>query len=176
MFIGIKRWLAFIIIKKKYSIKTKDGQSFKDFYKKAGNVFIALPKEDIQIKSSINLLNELYKDEKKITLFLPEHLMEKIREKSKFSFVTYSENDLTKLRLPNKDFFGRYKDKDFDIFIDLEFKESLLNYAIAGLSNADFRIGFKRDDSDRFYNFQVSIEERNYEISCRNLLNSLRMF
>ena len=67
------------------------------------------------------------------------------------------------------------RDKSFDIVIDLNIEENLFYSAAANIFKSEFRIGFVKNDSDLYYNFQIP-HEINNEFSYRNLLNSLAMF
>jgi len=66
--------------------------------------------------------------------------------------------------------------EEFDIIMDLSFKESNFLLSILFEMKTKFRVGFTKRDSDVFYNFQSGLDEKNPEISFGNLLNSLKMF
>lgn len=172
----IRKSLGYFFIKRKFPLEYSDVVSFKGFYKNTRNILVALP---IAINDPITLhvfLAELIKDNKKVYLLLKENLLESIPNKNNYSYILINDDEISRLRIPVNGFKEKLSRENIDLFIDLEFDESLLNYAVASISKAKYRVGFAKKGSDKFYNFQIPAGERNCEISYRNLLNSLRMF
>jgi ADP-heptose:LPS heptosyltransferase len=66
--------------------------------------------------------------------------------------------------------------KEFDVVIDLNINENIFYSVITSMANTRFRVGFKKRNSERFYNLIIINNEIKPEISYRNLLNSLQMF
>ena len=175
MFDGIKKKLAYYIIKKKYAVE-KEAISFKKFYSEAKEVLVTVPDTLENFSQAKKVLSQLANDNKKVMLLIKENLLESLKRDQNLTLITYSPEKLTRLNLPDEELAGIIEAKKIDLFIDLDLNESLLNYAIASLSKAKIAIGFQKEMSDRFYNFQIPAPERNYEFSYGILLNSLRMF
>ena len=175
MFESIKRKITYFIIKRKYS-HDKNAVSFKKFYSESKEILITIPSQAENFTAVKKLLTQLKSDNKKITLFLKDDHIAIEKNDKEISLITYSAEKLTRFYLPDMELEDRIKRERFDLFIDLDLNESLLNYAVACLCKAKFLTGFQKDMSDRFYNFQIPSMERNYEISYGILLNSLRMF
>lgn len=172
----IRRKIALFSIRRLFSSSEKNAIPFKGFFSDSNTILISIPSLSGGKKNLFSTLEELHKEGKKITLLLNESQLDQIKSKSNYSFLLYKSDDLNRLKLPGNELIKKIKSKKYDLFIDLDLNESLLNYAVAGICNAQFRLGFSKIDADKFYNFQVPIVERNYEISYRNLLNSIRMF
>ncbi len=92
-----------------------------------------------------------------------------------YSALIVGETDKTKLGLPSKDLINRISKYKFDLVFDLNTEPNLFASAITNIPKSVFRIGFIKEKSDLFYNYQIP-NEINSEKSHRNLLNSLRMF
>lgn len=170
----IKKILGYFILRKHVLIKNV--RSFKNFYSESSRILLSVPMDTDARNSVLKFISELISDGKKVILIVHDNLKSIYVYRQGISLQYFSEEELTKLKLPGKVLESKIKETHCDLFIDLDFMESLLNYGIAALSDTKFKVGFKKEKSDRFYNFQVPMLERNYEFSYENLLNSLRMF
>jgi len=65
----------------------------------------------------------------------------------------------------------------FNAVLDLNRKDNLFYSYISNIANAPIRVGFQKNDSDKFYNLQI-MNNIIYtpEVSYKNFLNCLRMF
>ena len=174
MFDKIRKSLGYFFLRK--MVKKNNPVAFKGFYSEASKIMLAVPENPESANAVRKVISELIADGKKVEIFINTFLIERFVSKYNIAILSYSEIELTKLKLPNKALESRISASKCDLFIDLDFTESLLNYTAASLLNAKIKVGFSKEKSDRFYNFQVPATERNYEISFGNLLNSLRMF
>ncbi|MBU1099862.1 MAG: hypothetical protein KKA84_05590 [Bacteroidetes bacterium] len=172
----IKRRIALFSIKRLFAGNSQNSLSFSRFFTNSKFLLVCIPQETEGNTYLFYTLDELLKDGKKVTLLVKEAQFEKIKSRSGYSYIIYKDEDLTRLNLPGKELARKINTNQYDLFIDLDFKESLLNYAVAGICNAQYRMGYLKDSADKFYNFQIPVVERNSEISYRNLLNSIRMF
>jgi ADP-heptose:LPS heptosyltransferase len=84
--------------------------------------------------------------------------------------------DINKLKLPSKRLEKEFRILKFDVVIDLEKEENLFNSLLVCIVNAPVKVGFRKKNSDKFYNLQIDNMEVNPEIFYKNLLNCLQMF
>ena len=84
--------------------------------------------------------------------------------------------DVSKLNLPSNKLMNELAGKSFNAVIDLNRGENLFCSFASNLVESPMRIGFKKKNSDKFYNIQINDSEDNPQISYKNLLNCLQMF
>ncbi len=149
-------------------------KDFNKFFSKSKKILLILPTVQEDVNHSIELYSQLKLKGKDIKLLRIAPV--KISDLNTVEIVNLMETDFSRLNLPNKDFFKRINSTKFDIVIDLERTNNLISGYITKKINADFKVGFKKENSDLYYNFQVTNSVINSEISYRNLLNSLLMF
>jgi len=150
--------------------------SFNDFIENSVNYLIILPLSDSDFSNSFDVAKYFSIHKKKITLFLPEHKVNTINITHHYKYISYSFDDITKFGLPSKSYIKSISEHSFDVLIDLERDTNLFLAAITSLTNAKFKVGFKKSGLEKLYNFQLVNTKINSEISYRNLLNSLKMF
>jgi hypothetical protein len=111
-----------------------------------------------------------------LTIVVPEYKYSLLQNKSKLRPITYTKNDINFFNLPSQKLLDEIGAKSFDILIDLNRNENLFCSALSKVVDAEYKVGFTKLNSDRYYNFQIEANKINSEISYRNLLNSLKMF
>lgn len=90
--------------------------------------------------------------------------------------IGFGIDDTTKLNLPGKLLCDKLSSLEFNFVIDLNRDENLFYCYAANLVKADFRTGVKTDNSDRYFNIQITGTEDNSEMFYKNFLNCLQMF
>ena len=175
MFESIKKRIAQYLIKRKFAGNSKE-VSFNNFLKESVKFLIIMPANENDFIHTYDIIKYLEIHRKSVTIFCQAHRISTIPEKEKYKFIPYANSDISKIYLPEKSFLEKVEQKYFDVIIDLNHEESLFCCAITNYFKSNFRIGFQKQNSDRYYNFQIQNNERNSEISYRNLLNSLQMF
>lgn len=176
MFEIIKNKIAHFILKRKY-IKIKTSvTSFNQFFTKTRDCLILMPNDETDFNHSLNFLKFLISHGKQVSICLAEHKYSILPSKKDFNTITFGQEDFTKLKLPHNSFIQRIKDRSYDSVIDLSRSEDLFLIAVSLAVPAKFKIGFEKENSDKYYNFQVKNNKRNSEISYINLVNSLQMF
>jgi ADP-heptose:LPS heptosyltransferase len=155
--------------------KPAEQNNFKSFIKNSSKILLIIP-EDRECWNFLKPIFTFLKEAgKEISIFLPESMLESFALRRKIKPITFTKKEISKLNLPARSLEEKLKDKSFDVIIDLNIEENLFYSAVANIFNSEFRIGFIKNDSDLYYNFQIP-QEINNEFSYRNLLNSLSMF
>lgn len=96
--------------------------------------------------------------------------------KNDIKIMGYNSENISKLNLPLKIFLTKFDNLEYDIILDLNVKVNLFCSSLTNYIKSKIRIGFNKNTSDDYYNFQVENDEIKTELSYRNLLNSLKMF
>lgn len=173
----LKNKISEIVAVKKFARNQNLEKSFKQFFSNSTDVLIILPR-DVNILSLevVELIRFIAIHKKKLFLIHKMELQEYLPKDYEFASLIIRETDKTKiLGLPNSDLIKTLKNRTFDLVFDLNTKDDLFSSALSNIPLADFRIGFIKNKSDLFYNYQIP-SEINSEKSHRNLVNSLRMF
>lgn len=173
---NLKNFIAHFIVQKKYAQKNPPVISFSDFFSKSIYYLVIMPTVQKDFENALNILKFFQNHDKNITIFVSEEDSKSIPLRSKFKFITYNDENATKLNLPVASFIKRLKKRSFDVVIDLNLTDNVFASSIANLVESNFKIGFVKENSDKYYNLQFAIHENNSELSYKNLLNSLGMF
>ena len=176
MFEKIKNNIAHAWVVKKYSKKNPPVVSFSNFFSKSVYYFIIIPSNSMEFEQSLSVLKYLDLHKKNITIFCHEEAANLIPSKSKFKFIVYTNDEITKLNLPNSSLVRMLKKKSFDTVIDLNLSENVFACAAANIVESEYKVGFVKKNSDKYYNLQITNDKNNTEFSYKNLLNSLEMF
>ncbi len=147
---------------------------FSGFFTNSLSILIIMPDEESELIKAKEILDAFISENKSVYVFLPEHKVSLINNKS-VKPITFREEDISRLGLPKKELKNTISGKQFDIVIDLNRADNLFYSAISNYFDAEVRVGFVKDKSDLYYNFQVP-NRINNENSYRNLLNSFKMF
>ncbi len=102
----------------------------------------------------IELLKRRFQEEN-ITIISDDHGREVVRILPRSHFMHIIDAEITPLFLPTPALVRRIRERHYDVAIDLNLDFELPSAYICKASNARIRIGFKRDRSDLFYNFQI---------------------
>jgi len=172
----IKLIIAKYFALKKYAQKQDSELNFNSFFSDSKSVLIVFPSSISKLSLEIIELVRFIAIHKKKLFFIHKSIVQKyLPNDFEYAALVVGESDKTRIGLPTTDLVNRIKKYEFDLVIDLNDEEDIFSSAIANIPKADFRIGFIKENSDKFYNYQIC-SEINSEKSLRNLLNSLRMF
>ncbi|MBU0475231.1 MAG: hypothetical protein KKF62_13845 [Bacteroidetes bacterium] len=176
MISNIKNRIANYLAEKKFAKKQKSVVSFQNYFTKANSVLIILPHFETKLSTEIiEIIRFIAIHKKKLFLIYKSDLLQYLPNDLEYASLVISDTDRTKLGLPTKDLANRMQKYTFDLVIDLNVEVNIFSSALANIPKSNFRIGFIKNKSDSFYNYQIPCEI-NHEKSHRNLLNSLRMF
>ena len=90
--------------------------------------------------------------------------------------VEYTEKDIGRLYIPSKRLMEKLNSLRFNAILDLNRKENIFCSIVANMVNSPIKMGFKKGNSDKYYNVQITSKEENPEVSYKNYLNCLEMF
>lgn len=176
MFNKVKEKFAIFLIRRRFLNREKNPLCFNHFFYDSKNFLLLMPPDETDFKVSFDLPNYLKLNKREVTLLVPVHLAGYVKTVSNYPTMIYSPEDITKLNLPSVSLVNRLKARDFDVVIDLDRKENYFYGAIANIVAAKFRIGFKKEQNDEFYNLLHVSKDNTAAGSYKSLLNSLRMF
>lgn len=175
MFESIKKRIAKYLIIKKFTSGSGE-VNFNNFFKESLSFLIIMPSNEHDFNFTFEILKYLETQNKNVTILCQAVRVNTIPQKDKYKIISYEITDISKLYLPMKEYLDKREKKTFDIIMDLNREENLFCSAMSNYYNSKFRVGFQKENSDNYYNFQIQNDEINSEISYRNLLNSLQMF
>lgn len=169
-----KKKLALFFARRKFFKEKDKVVNFNKFITMSRKYLIILPARQIDVHSAMDVINHFLLNQKDVTIIYADSVNLNVPPEVKK--VTYTEKDISRLELPGKDFLHKVTNYVYDVIIDLNLEDNFFSSLLAKAAKGKFVIGFKKENSDEFYNFQVANNQNNAEISYRNLLNSLSMF
>jgi hypothetical protein len=172
----IKEKIAAFAVSRMLKEHPKPGVSFTDFFSSSDRFFIIMPEDEKDFAACFELLNFLENNRKNITLFTFDFKVSLLPNRLKQNVFTHGVRDITKWNLPSKDIRAKLNSLNYDVVIDLNRAYNLYNSYVSNLVKCNYIIGFKKADSDQFYNIQAANDENSSELSYKNLLNCLCMF
>jgi hypothetical protein len=176
MFKTIKNKIVHTIVSQKLKHLRMGRQSFRNLYSDTPQFLVLMPENESHFYYALNVLKTLIDEGKMITLLTHDYRVNTLPQKFRQGIIDYGIADISKLNLPNKKFEQRLKEQQFSAVLDLSKEEDLFNSLAANLVQSQVRIGFKKKNSDMYYNLQVANSENNPEIFYKNFLNCLQMF
>ncbi|HOI30587.1 MAG TPA: hypothetical protein PLZ15_12595 [Melioribacteraceae bacterium] len=176
MFEKLKLKMAHYYIRKKYLKPVGESFSYNNIISKSKDFFVLMPNDDKDFYHGLELIKYLRINNKNVTLFLPEHKYNLIPEKEKFRYISYHEDQKSRLNLPAKNLVQRLKSKEYEVVVDLNRNEDVYFSSITNIVSSRFRIGFNKERSENYYNLQIVNSAGDPELIYRNFVNFLRMF
>jgi len=173
----IKDKIAQSMINWKLKEKPKERQTFTGFLKKSFNFLILLPEDEHDFNNSFNILKYLDDNRKVMWILTNDFRVSLVPIKYRHHVIEITLEDINKFKLPNKKLEEKLSSLFFNAVLDLNRKDNLFYSYISNIANAPIRVGFQKNDSDKFYNLQI-MNNIIYtpEVSYKNFLNCLRMF
>lgn len=172
-------WLAKIysyFLLKKSSEKRSKKRLMNNFFKNAKSFFVIMPRERYDFVFSQSIVRNLVEAGKSVTVLVLKDSEELVRQAKKVTVETYTDDDISFLKLPKLPLRQRLRILVFDVVLDLNRKEDLFSSICANTVNSITVISFAKDDSDKFYNIQFHSDEVNSEVSYKDFFQSLQMF
>lgn len=172
----IKDKIAGIIVSGKLKELQNNLQSFDNVFSKSFTYFVIMPENESDFNHSFEVLEFLDSNRKTPIAFTYEFKVSLLPQKLRARAVGFTMSDINKLNLPSASLVKKLNGLNFNAVLDLNRTESIFNSYAANLVKAPVRIGFRKNNSDKYYNLQFNIDETNPEISYKKLLNCLQMF
>jgi hypothetical protein len=175
LFENLKKKIGYFLLRKTM-IKNLEESNFNQFVTSANNYLVIFPTDDMDFHNGIDIAKYFTIHKKNVTVLIQDIKRNLVNLTNNFNIIEYGINDISKFGLPNKKFITELSKYNFDILIDLERDENLFINGVTSSVKAKYKVGFKKNEIENLYNFQIINPKLNSEISYRNLLNSLRMF
>ena len=176
MFEEFKKKCAHFYIRKKVLKKPSEVISFKRIISDSQTVFIVMPAGDNDFPNSFEILRYLQIHKKDITLFLPEFRINQIPERERYKLISFFPDQITKIFLPNKKLREKVMGKSVDLVLDLNRSEDTFHSAISNYVASKVKLGFRKKNSESYYNLLFDSKQTESNAAYFNLLNYLRMF
>ncbi|MCL5030305.1 MAG: hypothetical protein M1480_14945 [Bacteroidetes bacterium] len=173
---SIKQKIAGYIVNKKIKQKKIEKQSFTFLLKNSTRFFILMPDNEVHFHHAVDIVKYFEALDKDITVFTRDFRVNLLPIKYRNSSISFGIENITKLNLPTNELENKLKEFEFDLVLDLNKEENLFYSLTANLVRSQVRVGFRKNNSDKYYNLQVDNLEDNPEIFYKNLLNCLQMF
>jgi hypothetical protein len=131
--------------------------SFSHALSASRSMMLILPFESSELKpisAFITLVKRMFNDEH-IVIVATDHAVEVMRVLPRSRILLCRPEDVNMFFLPRKEFRKQIVARTPDVTIDLNLDFLLPSAYICRASGSQFRIGFEREHSELFYNFQV---------------------
>lgn len=172
----LKEKIANYVIEKRLKNNVTPSHSFSNLLEKTFTFLVIMPEDENDFQTGMQVLKYLDERGKHLTVFSYNFRRSLINQKYRPATIEYGLIDRTRLGLPSASVVNELEKKEFNAVIDLNRNENIYCSFAANLVKSPIRIGFRKKDSDKFYNVQISDKEDNSEISYKNFLNCLQMF
>ncbi len=172
----IKQKIAKVFVRWQLKDQIYNTRSFTDFFKKSFSFLVLMPENESDFHHSFIALKGLDEERKKATIFTYDYRVSLIPLKYRPQVIEHGISDINNIDLPSQKLISKLKDYNFQVVLDLNRDENIFYSYISNLIDVPIRVGFKKNNSDKFYNFQIVNSENNSELSYENFLNCLKMF
>jgi Family of unknown function (DUF6913) len=176
MLSGLKEKIAHSILDWKIKDKVYENQSFTEFFKKSFNFLILMPQNDVDFAHSVQVLNFLENKKKHVTIFTFDFRVSLLPLKYRPRVIEHAAINANSLQIPSGKVIDKVKNMSFQVAIDLNRKENLFYSYIISIVNAPIKVGFAKNDADRFYNLQIKNEVEEAETAYKSFLDCLEIF
>ncbi len=172
----IKKNIAGVVVNKALKHKQAEGISFTDVVKNSYRFLILMPENESHFHHSFSILQFFDSLKKDFSVFTHDFRVSLLPIKFRRFAINYGVTDISKLNLPSHSLKEKLNGMEFSMVLDLNKDENLFNSLIANIVKSQIRMGFKKNDSDIYYNLQFESAEEDPDIFYKNLLNCLQMF
>jgi len=172
----IKNKIALSLAEKKLKNRQDVYRPAAEFFKKTFTFLVFMPENENDFHHSFHVLRFLDSQRKHSTIFTNDFRVNLLPQPFRARSINFSLEDRTKFNMPSQKLITRLNEISVNAVLDLNREENLFFSYSANMVNAFYRIGFKKQDSDKFYNIQIGAGSGPPEISYKNFLNCLQMF
>ncbi len=172
----LKNKIAGVIVDSGIKHKVNKNLHFTHVFAKSYNFFVIMPEDENDFHHAQRVLNFLEEHRKNLTILTRDFRVSLLPPKFRFKVLEYTIEDISRLNLPGKKLVEKISSLEFNAVVDLNRKENLFCSYLSNLIKSEVRIGFVKENSDKFYNLQIANNDEQAEISYKNFLNCLQMF
>jgi len=151
-------------------------RNFSSIFTKTYSFLILMPAQENDFRLVFPILEYLREQRKNIVVMTYDFRISLLQPYFKTNAIEHGLKDLTPFNLPSKKIINKLSQMRFDVIIDTNREEVLYYSFVAKSINSQVKIGFVRPDSDKYFNFQITNNRNDPEVSYRNLLHCLKMF
>jgi predicted Zn-ribbon and HTH transcriptional regulator len=173
---AIKENISRVLISRKLKNIVLSEQDFSEALKRSGSFLILMPEDEKDFRACFVVLEHLEHINKSVKILTRDYRISLMPAKFRNKAMEFGVADLNRLDLPNHKLIEKLSEMRFDGVIDLNRKDELFYSYATNLVNARVRIGFAKLGADKYYNFQITNNDIDSEISYNNFLNCLKMF
>jgi ADP-heptose:LPS heptosyltransferase len=139
-------------------------------------VFLPDAQQEFQLARSIVPSFQKKFGGSRLTVLVPEHVKDPIREIYRCEIVRIHEDDITPFFLPKVHLRRRIQEKQYDVAVDLNIQLHLPSAFLCRESHSKVRIGIAKELADTFYNVQLRTDTPdNAKKIYNHLFNCLAM-
>lgn len=172
----IKKRAAKFIVNKKVPGEEFSQRNFSSIFSRTYSFLVLMPASESDFRFVFPILDYLREKRKNIVVMTYDFRISLLQPYFKTNAIEHGLKDETSLKLPSKKILDKLSNLQFDVIIDTNREEILYYSYIAKILGAQVKIGFRRTDSDKYFNFQVINKQNDPETSYKNLLDCLKMF
>ncbi|NOX16894.1 MAG: glycosyltransferase family 9 protein [Chlorobi bacterium] len=173
---SIKNIAANIQLRQLEKGKSSEPVEFNNFMKRAKEFLIILPAEKNYAEEADDIFTFLITQEKKVSVFTTIERYNFFPFRMKTQLIDFTEDEINKVGLPAKSLQTRLLKRRFDAAIDLTIERNNFLASIIRITNAKYKIGFEKENSDSIYNVQITADKEKPGASYAKLLSALKLF
>jgi hypothetical protein len=172
----VKKKIAEFIVNKSVRGRKINSQSFSHFYRKSFNILVFMPEDEDEFNHCFQVLKFLEETKKNPFIFTHDFRVSLIPLKYRPHVIEFNVGDTNRLNLASKRLTDKLTKQKYHAVIDLNIKDNIFFSHLISILDLPLKIGFKKNNSDNYYNIQVNSVDSNPEKSYKNLVNCLQMF
>lgn len=159
---------------------TKDTQQdLTSFYSTSKNVFVIMP-EDVHL-SELALTVVKFLEKKfqgyNCVVIASAQVANLVSQYTKTQVVRFKESDINYFFLPKQTFINRFKKRQYDVVIDLNFEFVIFAAYLSNKIPSQYRVSFSKEYGDYFYNIQYRyITSQSKQLAYNSLCEFLEQF
>ncbi len=149
--------------------------NFNDAIKKSQTALFLMPRMSMEFYLARSVVESFLRYFRRVVLVVSENMRELATYRSEV--IVVSKADEGWLKIPSGGLVSRLRSQNFDVAFDLSFSSDIFMSYLCCRSEAKVSIGFVKEDSDYFYDMQITVPQtgdvkRAYEI----LAHTFKMF
>jgi len=156
-------------------IKGRKIVNFTQAFQRARYIVVIMPRKVEQFLVAYEMLRNI-PGKYNITVIATSDFKEYFTIK-RYRYVEITKDDISIFGLPKKSLIRKLALFRYDVAIDMSFDFDLFNAWLCQELNAGIKVGFKRDNADLFYNFQLAISTKtDLKSAYSGIIASLSIF